>query len=205
MLKQNFNNLFQKYNQDISLQEKLCLEIEIHYSSRKRHYHNLSHLENLFQELFPIKEKLEDWDTIQFSLFYHDIIYKASKSDNEEKSALLAVERLSQIGYPEDKILVCKNQILATKSHHFSDDDTNYFTDADLSVLGKDREAYEEYYKQIRKEYRIYPDFIYNNGRKKVLQHFLNMEHIFKTDYFQKKYENQARINLEKELQILDK
>lgn len=205
MLKQKFNNLLQTYNQDISLREKFWLEIEKHYSSGKRHYHTLLHLENLFGELEPIHGKIEDWDTLQFSLFYHDIIYKSFKSNNEEESASLAVERLRQIGYSEEKIIKCENQILATKSHNFSDNDTNFFTDADLSVLGKDWETYAVYYQQIRKEYSLYPDFLYNNGRKKVLQHFLDMESIFKTEYFQNKYENQARLNIEKEFHILDK
>jgi len=205
MLKQKFNNLLQTYTQDISLREKFWMEIEKHYTSNKRHYHTLLHLENLFGELEPLREKLEDWDTLQFSLFYHDIIYKSFKSNNEEESASLTVERLRQIGYPEEKILKCGNQILATKSHSFADNDTNFFTDADLSVLGKDWETYTVYYQQIRKEYSLYPDFLYNNGRKKVLQHFLDMENIFKTEYFQNKYENQARLNIEKEFQILDK
>lgn len=205
MLQQKFNILFQKFNQDISLEENLWKEIVSNYSSQKRHYHNLSHLENLFKELLPIQEKLEDWDTIQFSIFYHDIVYKASRSDNEEKSALLAIERLKEIGYPNDRILKCNHQIIATKSHEFSDNDTNYFTDADLSILGKSWKTYSEYFQQIRKEYKIYPDFIYNPGRKKALQHFLKMDHIFKTDYFLEKYEIQARENLEKELEILTK
>lgn len=204
-LHQNFKNLFQKYNQDDSLQENLWMEIVTHYSSKKRHYHTLDHIENLFQELFPIQEKIEDWDTIQFSIFYHDIIYNASQKDNEEKSAILAIERLKEIGLPEDQILKCNHQILLTKSHEISDTDTNYFTDADLSILGKTWDTYEEYYKNIRKEYRIYPDFMYNGGRKKALKHFLEMKRIFKTDYFQEKYENQARLNLQKELEILSK
>ncbi|RKS25224.1 putative metal-dependent HD superfamily phosphohydrolase [Flavobacterium endophyticum] len=205
MLQQNFNSLFQKYNQDISLQVKLWLEIKKNHSSKKRHYHNLSHLENLFEELIPIKQEFEDWDTIQFSIYYHDIVYKTTRSDNEEKSAQLAVERLEQISYPEDKIQKCKRQILATKLHAVADPDTNLFTDADLSILGKSWEVYATYYQQIRKEYSIYPDFMYTNGRKKALQHFLDMEYIFKTSYFQNKYESQARRNLEKELQILGK
>lgn len=44
---------------------------------------------------------------------------------------------------------------------------------------------------------------MYNRGRKKALKHFLEMDRIFKTDYFFQKYENQARINLQKELEIL--
>ena len=98
-----------------------------------------------------------------------------------------------------------KRGIKCTKSHEFSDSDTNYFTDADLSILGKSWKTYEEYYQQIRKEYKIYPDFIYNSGRKKALQHFLKMDRIFKTDYFFEKYEIQARENLQNELQILTK
>lgn len=205
MLQKNFKNLVQKFNQDISLEENLWIEIETYYSYKKRHYHNLSHLENLFEELLPIQEKLQDWDTIQFSIFYHDIIYKASRGDNEERSALLAIERLKEIGYPNDLILKCNHQIIATKSHEFSDSDTNYFTDADLSILGKSWETYSEYFQQIRKEYKIYPDFIYNPGRKKALHHFLKMDRIFKTEYFFEKYEIQARENLQKEVEFLDK
>lgn len=202
---QIFKDLALKHSQDNSLLENLWMEIETYYTSKKRHYHTLSHLENLFQELLPIQEKFEDWETVQFSIFYHDIIYNASRNDNEEKSAILAIERLKEIGISEDQILKCNHQILMTKSHEISDNDTNYFTDADLSILGKNGEAYEEYYKQIRKEYRIYPDFMYNRGRKKALQHFLQMDRIFKTDYFFEKHETQARLNLKNELEILSK
>lgn len=80
---------------------------------------------------------------------------------------------------------------------------TNYLLDVDLSVLGKDTQTYLGYTKQIRKEYSIYPDFLYNLGRKKVLQHFLELENIFKTEDFRDKYESQARKNIEFEISIL--
>lgn len=136
--------------------------------------------------------------------FYHDLIYNASSSGNEEKSAEAAQKRLQQLGVPATKIRNCVDQILATKGHTMSDDtDTNIFTDADLSILGHDSAVYTAYYKNIRKEYSIYPDFMYNPGRKKVLQHFLAMPRIFKTDHFYDTYEAQARINLQAELETL--
>ena len=102
------------------------------------------------------------------------------------------------------QIDLCVQHILATKSHAVSENnDTNLFTDADLSVLGADREVYEQYYKQIRKEYSIYPDLMYNPGRKKVLQNFLGMKRIFKTDYFYGKFEEKARRNITAELNEL--
>jgi predicted metal-dependent HD superfamily phosphohydrolase len=91
---------------------------------------------------------------------------------------------------------------MATKGHTFSDDpDTNLFTDADLSVLGKPWPTYEAYFKNVRKEYAIYPDFLYKPGRKKVLQHFLTMPRIFKTEYFYDAYESNARENITRELE----
>lgn len=94
--------------------------------------------------------------------------------------------------------------ILATKLHEISqDNDTNYFIDADLAILGRGQYEYQKYTEQIREEYSIYPDFMYNNGRKKALQHFLQMDAIYKTDYFFEKYEKQARLNISNELETL--
>ena len=87
-----------------------------------------------------------------------------------------------------------------TSGHEISSDsDTNYFTDADLSILGSNGKAYGEYSKNIRREYWLYPDIIYNAGRRKVIEHFLAMTKIFKTTHFQQ-LEKQARINLQEEL-----
>ena len=83
------------------------------------------------------------------------------------------------------------------------DYDTNFLLDADLAILGQDRKIYENYIQHIRKEYSIYPDFMYKPGRKKVLIHFLEFEEIFKTDYFKVKYEEKARENIQKELEII--
>ena len=201
MLKNTFINLIKNYSENDDLINDLWEEIEKHFSSKSRHYHALSHLENLLFQLTEIKDKIENWNTILFTLFYHDIVYSAVKYDNEEKSAILAEKRMNQINVSTIEIENCKNQILATKKHlENSDSDTNYFLDADLSVLGQDSEVYTKYFQDVRKEYKIYPNLIYNPGRKKVLNHFLEMESIFKTDYFFHKFENQAKENLKMEL-----
>lgn len=158
----------------------------------------------MYTELLVCKNLIADWDTIIFSLVYHDIIYKATAKDNEDKSADIAVTRLNEINYPKEKILLCRQQILATKSHEISgNNDTNLFTDSDLAILGSNWESYMLYFKQVRKEYTVYPDFLYNPGRKKVLQHFLAMDIIFKTAVFKSKFEATARLNIEKEIDLL--
>ncbi len=204
MLENIFFDLLKKYINDESLVSRFWSEIEENYSGSKRYYHTLQHLENLLQILTPIKAKINDWDTLLFTLFYHDVVYNATKSDNEEKSAELAFSRMKTIGVENSKIEICQTQILDTKKHLPStDSDSNYFTDADLSVLGQDWETYSNYYKSVRKEYAIYPNILYNPGRKKVLKHFLAMDSIYKTDYFYQEFEQKAKENLERELGLL--
>lgn len=204
MLKETFIELLKNYTDNKRLIEELWTEIEKNYSSKKRYYHTLQHLENVLALLTEVKEEIQNWDTLLFTLYYHDIIYNALKSDNEEKSAALAEIRLRQISISEITIQQCTKQILATKSHVKStDSDTDYFTDADLSILGQPWETYLLYYKNVRKEYSIFPDLVYNPGRKKVLNRFLTMDRIFKTDYFFNNLELQAKQNIKKEIELL--
>lgn len=204
MLKETFIHLLTNFTSDESLINKLWTELEENYTSKERHYHTLQHLDNLLAQLTEVKGEIQNWETILFTLYYHDIIYNSLNSDNEEKSAELAEKRMKQISVSDDKIAHCKKQILATKSHLTSpESDTNYFTDADLAILGQTWETYSLYYKNIRKEYAIYPDLVYIPGRKKVLNHFLTMDRIFKTDFFYTKFEVQAKYNLHRELELL--
>lgn len=206
MIKPLFFEACRHYSSDGPLVSSLWEEIEKKYSAADRHYHNLVHLDNLSKELIPVKEQFNNWDTAVFSIVYHDVVYNVLKQNNEEKSADHAEKKLASIAVPAVEVQKCRTMILATKSHQASDDhEVDLFTDADLSILGAPDAAYETYFKQIRKEYGIYPGLVYCPGRKKVLQHFLTMPRIFKTNYFFEKYETQARKNLASEVRFIEK
>jgi predicted metal-dependent HD superfamily phosphohydrolase len=203
MFQQAFLDSIKKYSEDNYQQQTFWYEIDSCYSQSHRHYHTMSHLNSLLHELTPYKNKFTNWDSVVFAIGYHDIVYNTLKSNNEEKSAQWAVRRLNEIAFPIDQLKQCKQLILATKSHEPADDETNLFTDADLSILGADEVTYRNYSLQIRREYSLYPDIMYKPGRKKVLKHFLSMETIYKTKEFAERYEHQSRINLMNELQWL--
>lgn len=208
MPKREFISLVSKYSTDSHLANKLWQQIEDAYNDDERYFHNLKHLELMFGELLPVQTKIEDWDSILFALVYHDIVYDVvqymTENDNEEKSVGVAEDALSSINYPTEKMERVKQYILATKKHQLSNDsDTNFFTDADLSILGQPWEVYAEYMKNIYREYAIFPQGIYNAGRIKVLKKFLQMERLFKTDHFFHLYEAAAKENMERELEIL--
>jgi predicted metal-dependent HD superfamily phosphohydrolase len=174
---------------------RLWSEIETKYTSSSRHYHNLKHLDDLIGKLHPLKDHFSTWTTIVFAVAYHDFVYNVMKGNNEEKSASIAAEKLSGIGVTSLEIDKCKRLIMATRNHEHIDDETDIFTDADLSILGSDTQTYRDYARLIRKEYKIFPDFVYYPGRQKVLHRFMEMKHIFKSPYFTQ-YEAQARENI---------
>ena len=204
MFQQVFSNELQKLGLDIPIIDNLWDEIKLNYNGPDRYYHNIHHLNNLVEQLLPVKNEIEDWPTLIFSVAYHDIIYDTRRTDNEEQSAILANERLIYLEQSPDRKEKCRQQILATKGHQVSDDpDTNYFTDADLSILGADSSSYLEYTRQIRKEYEHYPDPDYKKGRAAVLTYFLNMKSLFKTEFFKDRFEKQARLNMQNELSTI--
>ena len=204
MLKIIFTELVKKYTADDSLRKQLWNEIVINYCDAGRYYHNLNHLEAIIGELSDVKDNIPQWDTAIFSVFYHDLVYNALRSDNEAQSADKAQVRLQEIGFPADQITQCVLQILATKGHEPGNDlTTQLFIDADLAILGKAPAQYKEYSENIRKEFFVYTDKQFKDGRKKVLKYLLAMNRIFKTEHFYNKYEVQARKNIEEELSFL--
>ncbi len=177
-------------------------ELEKAYSQNNRHYHNLSHLEEMRKSFFDYKSELQFPDETLYSLYYHDIVYVSTRKDNEQKSAEWAIALLPKEINLNKQIIF--DLILATKDHNANGvADANWLIDFDLKILGKDWDDYKMYAEQIRKEYSFYPDFLYNPGRVKALKHFLEKPHIYQTTSFQEKFESKARNNIQKEIASL--
>ena len=178
------------------------MDLEKAYSKKSRHYHNLTHLKEMIESFEVYQNKLENPNEVLLSIFYHDIVYSSSRKDNELKSAEFVLSILPE-NIPLNKQFIF-DAICATQLHkHHTIEDINWLIDFDLKILAHDWEDYKIYFEQIRKEYRIYPDFLYKPGRAKALKHFLENEFIFQTDEFRNLYEKKARLNIEKEISLL--
>ncbi|HKX85605.1 MAG TPA: hypothetical protein VJL37_02950 [Flavobacterium sp.] len=172
------------------------------YTRKSRHYHNLNHLQEMLVCFETYREQLQYPDEVLYAIFYHDYIYKTIKKNNELRSAEYAVALLPQ-GTSLNKKRIF-DLILSTKDHQCSDnEDEKWLIDFDLKILAKDWNDYQSYAQQIRREYRIYPDFMYKPGRKKALEHFLTNPFIYQTETFRNLYEKPARENIQKEIDLL--
>lgn len=198
-LKEKFVNVLLEIGFEASKIDTLWQDLEKAYSGKNRYYHNLTHLEEMIVQYVRYQSELTFPVEVLYAIFYHDYIYKATSKENELKSAEFAISIL-----PENTKInaaLVFEMIVATKLHeHNKVEDTNWLIDFDLKILSKEWKEYEVYFKQIRKEYKIYPDLLYNPGRKKALQHFLENEFIYQTETFRTKFEKQARENILKEI-----
>ena len=88
MLENRFRTLCQIFSKDTELISLLWQEIRVAYSNPMRYYHTLKHLEDIYKELHSFRVN----PLIEFAIFYHDIIYDATRDDNEKQSSLLAKE-----------------------------------------------------------------------------------------------------------------
>ena len=119
------------------------------------------------------QKELTHPNEVLFSIFYHDYVYSATKKDNELKSAEFALKLLKNNTFLDQNLVY--ELIMATKLHQqHTISDGNWLIDFDLKILSKDWEQYQIYCQQIRKEYRIYPDFLYNPGHKIIRMAFFD-------------------------------
>ena len=206
-VRHQWNRIAGKYVKNEVLLNDLFSEIQNAYESGGRFYHTLEHIYELLMLSDTFRNNLKDKDIVDFAIFYHDIVYSPTRNDNEQRSADLALKRLSQLQFSEAKIPVVVQYIHATKNHELSraqkSHDIAWFLDFDMSILGTDPATYRRYTENVRLEYRIYPDLLYNRGRKKFLQQTFRSHAIFHTPEFRTSFESQARVNMKEELERL--
>ncbi len=178
--------------------------LEKKYKEKHRHYHSIEHiiyLWNLFIH-YQYLLSLEERQIVGWSILFHDIVYEIHRKDNEEKSAEMASHYLASLPISQDICNGVTKTILATKHNykHMDSMTSRFMMDIDIAILGQTEEIYSLYQQKVRQEYAIYPDFIYQMGRKKVLNHFLQQKNIYQLPLFQQKWETQARFNITKEI-----
>jgi predicted metal-dependent HD superfamily phosphohydrolase len=202
-----WNKLCNHYTKDVQLITDLYNEIVKQYSQRERYYHNLNHIESMLKLAKEFKSEISDLRTFYFSIWYHDIVYNPKRNDNEEKSAEFAQDRLSKLHIDEPIQVAVRKNILATKEHsaHFEtgNKDLELFLDVDLAILGAERKVYYEYLTQIRREYHLYPNYIFNPNRVAILLKYLEQPSIFRNEKMKERFEAVAKKNIEFEINFL--
>ena len=170
------------------------------YTAPGRHYHNLAHIEDCLDALARVDLSSLEREILSEAIWWHDVVYDATRPDNEELSAQLAEQHVR-----EDLRHEVGRLIRLTKTHAVQPGDRlgAILISIDLSILGAEPARYDAYAAAIRQEFIHVPERDYRAGRAKVLGQFAARPVIFPDTAFAARYDRPARENLARELASL--
>ncbi|MCA0911472.1 hypothetical protein [Marinobacter nauticus] len=167
------------------------------YSEKHRFYHTVDHIDAMLTHFDGVKEIAERPAELELAIWFHDAIYKPLSKTNELDSANWAQAFLTAHSYGKAGIERVHNLIMATlHNRNVKTPDEQLIVDIDLAILGAPPKVYDQFERNVRKEYRLVPGFIYRKKRKELLRSFLSSGSIYNLELFQERYEDQAKQNL---------
>jgi predicted metal-dependent HD superfamily phosphohydrolase len=180
-------------------------DLRFRYDEPHRAYHVMSHIEQCLEEFSEARRLAVNRYAVELAIWYHDAVYDPQSNVNEVRSAMLAKIMMQHAQLSEGFQQAVADLILATK-HTVPPvhPDAQLLVDIDLSILGQSQEKFEEYEKQIRKEYAWVPRKVFARKRARILRRIAARRPIYSTDFFRKKYEAQAKRNLARSITRLE-
>ncbi len=171
-----------------------------------RRYHDEEHLREVLTHVHELGQLATDPAAVRLAAWFHDAVYAARPGADEQASADLAVEVLSELGVPSPRVRSVARLVALTAGHDPApgDADGEVLCDADLAILGADPGRYARYAAAVREEYREVPDAMFRAGRAAVLRRLSAAPSLYRTEPARLRWDQSARRNLAEELAWLD-
>ncbi|MFZ3471163.1 hypothetical protein ACODT3_20805 [Streptomyces sp. 4.24] len=172
------------------------------WAEPQRKYHTTAHLADVLARIDVLADHAADPAAVRLAAWFHDAVYRPDRSENEERSAVLAERALPELGIGADRTAEVARLVRLTVTHDPAPGDTDgeALCDADLAVLAGAPRAYAAYAAAVRAEYGFVPDEAFRAGRAAVLRQLLDLPRLFRTPYGAAHWEAPARANLAAEL-----
>lgn len=147
---------------------------------------------------------MDEPDAVEMSIWFHDVIYDARASDNEEKSARYFVkvcgndidERFRSKVH--DLIIVTIHKELPLTS------DEKFMVDIDLSSFGLPWDKFLKDSEAVREEFRHLNDEEFYPTQKQFLESLISRKYFCFTEFFRERHEKRARQNITRYLDQLE-
>ena len=171
-----------------------------------RRYHTATHVMWVIRHLHTLEaagQGPHDMAAAVLAALYHDAVYDVRASDDEARSAALAVEAAHSLGWTDERCTLVHRLVMATAGHRPADADEAALVDADLAILGAPPNEYAAYASAVRAEYAHVPEAAWRAGRADVLRGFLATDHIYSTAHMRQARGRRASANVAAELATL--
>ena len=143
-------------------------------------------------------------DAVEMALWFHDVINEPGHTDNETRSADFFREWAG--GVMEDGFHRCRGRSRSWRrpiGGRPTDRDQQFICDIDLTSFGCPWECYKRDTDNLKAEFPG-SDEDYYRGKRAFLGAMLSKPRIFQTDFFHDRYEDQARDNIRRLLELFD-
>jgi len=179
------------------------------WNEPQRRYHTAEHLRAVLDRIDELADQGGEGgelELVRLAAWFHDAVYRPDRTENEERSAVLAERALLEAGLTAREVGEVARLVRLTITHDPAPGDLNGETlcDADLAILASDADTYRGYAAAVREEYAFVPEAAFRDGRSTVLRHLLALPRLFRTPYGAAAWEERARENLERELAELE-
>lgn len=167
------------------------------YCEPHRRYHTLAHIHHCLHEFNQAASLMDHPDAVAMALWFHDAIYVPGAMDNERRSAGLFREWSAAVGAAADFQTGVSDLVMVT-THRTPPPwrDGQFMVDIDLSSFGLAWDDCEEDGRRIRAECAHLTDDQYYPGHLRFLLALQNRPVFFFTDFFQQRYGQTARDNV---------
>jgi predicted metal-dependent HD superfamily phosphohydrolase len=176
------------------------------YSEPQRAYHNLSHIMFLLRQVDIHRALINRPETVEFAIWFHDVILDTRLKDSERRSADWARRAMVAMMIDERHIPPVMACVAATERHQVTTPsvaDMPLFLDMEFAILGAREPVYREYSEVIRAEYGWMPIDEYRIARGQFLEGLLDRPALYFTPAMAASLEYRARQNLQSELREL--
>jgi predicted metal-dependent HD superfamily phosphohydrolase len=183
LVKQTFLKLFDKKDSAKALD--VFLYIEKRYSEPHRFYHTMTHINDCLLEVLKMKSSFDNIKSVIMALFFHDIVYDSESNSNELDSAILMKKMLTPFNFDDSFLSIVYDLIVDTKHPSKPNTQDSYLLiDIDLLILSSNKEKFDKYNDDIRKEFSWVPDDVFYFERKKFLRNLMIYGNIYKSNVF---------------------
>jgi predicted metal-dependent HD superfamily phosphohydrolase len=190
--------------------EGLLRTARVVHAHPPRAYHDFDHVEDVLTHLAEAAadgHELAQPVEVHLAALFHDAVYIAGRSDNEQRSADFAAETIATFMPARQPDVDRVRHLIYLTARHGRltaadlDPDAALFVDADMAIIGAPRPDFDRYEAAITEEYRgTVPSLLFRFYRRRFLARLLAAERIFYSPDFHARLDAPARRNLRRVL-----
>lgn len=179
--------------------------VERHYLEPHRRYHTPEHVRHCLAQFDDARSRMDAPDCVELAVWYHDVIYDATSSENELQSAKL-FERHADGVLPASVVESVCDLIMVTVHGKVRPRtlDQGYMVDIDLSSFGLPWPEFLRDSAAVRDEFPHLSDEVFYARQQSFLSSLLSREHFCLTPFFRERHEIRARDNISRYLVSLE-